>query len=149
MTTKPNSKAKVRNKPSPVFDSKHPKVNDNKDHFPLGNMNQARNALARVNQYDTVPEWWNGNLQSLQNAVIKAVKKEYPSIEISEKAKQTKEQEKKASFTEVFKELMVLKTNYPSAYKAAVLNIKTKIASKTPYNGWNAQELNSLLKNLE
>jgi hypothetical protein len=43
---------KSRNRPSPALDSTHPKVKDKKDHFPLGNISQARNALARVNQFD-------------------------------------------------------------------------------------------------
>lgn len=80
-------KVKSRNRPRPVFDSKHPKVKDNKDHFPLGDENQARNALARANQYSSAPEWYSGSLQELVNAVTRAVKSKYPSIEVSEKSK--------------------------------------------------------------
>jgi hypothetical protein len=83
-TKKGSSKAKVRTRPNPVFDSTHSKVNDNKDHFPLGNANQARNALARVAQYTSKPKWYNGTLESLKNAVKRAVHKEYPLIEISD-----------------------------------------------------------------
>jgi len=76
-------KVKGRNRPSPVFQSSHPKVKDNKDHFPLGDENQARNALARASQYDSAPEWWSGSLQELVSAVQRAVKGKYPSIKIS------------------------------------------------------------------
>lgn len=83
---KEDPKAKVRNKPNPVFDAKSSKVKDNKDHFPLGNANQARNALARANGYKRVPNWYKGTLKELKAAVVNAVKKEYPSIEVTKKA---------------------------------------------------------------
>lgn len=81
------AEAKVRTKPNPVFDSTHPKVKDNKDHFPLGDADQARNALARANQYSSAPDWWDGSLKELVNAVARKVKKEYPSIDVSEASK--------------------------------------------------------------
>ena len=86
ITEKKNEKAKVRNKPNPVFDAKSKNVTDDKDHFPLGSAVQARNALARANQYSSVPKWYKGTLKGLKMAVARAVKKEYPSIEVSEKA---------------------------------------------------------------
>lgn len=82
-----NGKVKARSRPSPVFPSTHPKVKDNKDHFPLGNENQARNALARANQYDNAPEWYSGSLSELVKAVSRAVKSKYPAIDVSEKSK--------------------------------------------------------------
>lgn len=87
LLVKEAAKVKARNRPSPVFDSKHPKVKDNKDHFPLGNAAQARNALSRANQFDKKPDWWSGTLQELVNAVVRAVKKKYPGIEISKASK--------------------------------------------------------------
>lgn len=78
-------KAKVRNKPNPVFDAKSSKVKDDKDHFPLKNIKQGRNALARAAQYKKSPSWFDGSLKELQDAVKRAVKKEFPSIEVSEK----------------------------------------------------------------
>jgi hypothetical protein len=81
-----SANAKVRNKPNPVFDAKSKDVSDDKDHFPLGNAAQARNALARANQYDSVPPWYNGTLKGLKIAVARAVKKEYPSIDVTKKA---------------------------------------------------------------
>jgi len=83
---KADPKAKVRNKPNPVFDAKSKSVKDSKDHFPLGNANQARNALARANQFSSVPKWYRGTLKGLKTAVARAVKKEYPSIEVTKKA---------------------------------------------------------------
>jgi hypothetical protein len=83
---KKDPKAAVRNKPNPVFSDKSSKVKDAKDHFPLGSVAQARNALARVNQFTKVPSWFDGSLKELKAAVARAVKKEYPSIEVTKKA---------------------------------------------------------------
>jgi len=84
---KTDPKAKVRNKPSAIFESTHSKVKDKKDHFPIDTAGRARNALARVNQFDSAPEWWSGSIKELKNAVVKAVKAKYPSIKVTEKSK--------------------------------------------------------------
>ncbi len=78
-------KAKVRNKPSPVVPAERAK--DKKDHFPLGDADQARNALARVMQYDKVPPWYKGSLKGLQEAVRRKVKSKFPGIEVGEPKK--------------------------------------------------------------
>lgn len=83
-----NPVAKVRNRPAAIFDSTHAKVKDNKDHFPINTIDRARNALARVNQYDKAPSWWDGSLKSLKDAVVKAVKRKYPSIKVSKKSEE-------------------------------------------------------------
>ena len=70
-------KAKVRNRGTVVFPAESSKVLDNKDHFPINNVRQARNALARANQYDKSPKWYKGSLKSLVLAVARAVKKKY------------------------------------------------------------------------
>ena len=80
-------KAEVRNRGLCVFPAEHPKVTDDKDHFPITNKAQAQNALARANQFSKAPEWYSGSLESLVNAVAKAVKKHFPSIDVSEAAK--------------------------------------------------------------
>lgn len=80
-----NPKAKVRNRPSPIFPADHAKVKDEKDHFPINTAARARNALARSHQFSEAPEWWKGSLKDLQNAVARAVKKEYPSIDVGGK----------------------------------------------------------------
>jgi FtsZ-binding cell division protein ZapB len=83
---KSDPKAAVRTRGLVIFPAESPKVKDNKDHFPINSAAQARNALARANQYSSAPEWWKGSLQSLVGAVTKAVKKHYPSIEVSKAA---------------------------------------------------------------
>ena len=74
------SKAQHRGKV--VFSAERSK--DKKEHFPINNAAQARNALARSHQYKSAPSWYSGSLSSLQNSVRRAVKKEYPSIEVKE-----------------------------------------------------------------
>jgi hypothetical protein len=84
---KADPKAEVRNRPAPVFDAKHPKVKDNKDHFPIDTIGRARNALVRSHQFDGAPPWWKGSLKELQNAVAKAVHGKYPAIGKEDKKK--------------------------------------------------------------
>lgn len=78
-------KAKVRNRGTVCVPAESAK--DKKDHFPINNEAQARNALARVNQFSKVPEWYSGSLQSLVSLVARKVKSKYPSIEVSKDAK--------------------------------------------------------------
>lgn len=77
----------MRNKPAAIFGDKHPKVKDDKDHFPIDTIGRARNALARSHQYTSAPSWWKGSLKELQSAVSRAVHSKYPSIKISDKKK--------------------------------------------------------------
>lgn len=83
-TQQPDPKAKVRNRGDAVFPSSHAKVTDNKDHFPINDANQARNALARVAQFDAAPKWWAGSLKQLQSAVKGAVKRKFKGINVTE-----------------------------------------------------------------
>ena len=76
--------AKVRNRGDAVFPSTHSKVKDNKDHFPINDADQARNALSRVAQYSAAPKWWAGSLKSLQSAVRSAVKRKFKKINVTE-----------------------------------------------------------------
>lgn len=82
---------KQRARGTSVFQSTHPKVKDNKDHFPINDLAHARNALARVMQYDSVPSWYNGTLGGLQSAVKRAVYKKFPGL------KSRKKERKKAA----------------------------------------------------
>lgn len=84
---KVDPKAKVRNRGKVVFPAGSKKVKDKKDHFPINNIGQARNALARVAQYSSVPSWYSGSLSELQAAVRSAVKRAYPAIEVAEPKK--------------------------------------------------------------
>lgn len=79
--------AKIRNRGDVVFPAEGNNVKDDKDHFPINSIKQARNAIARANQYSSAPDWYTGSLQSLIDNVVKEVKKKYPSIEISPEAK--------------------------------------------------------------
>jgi len=71
---------KKRSRGTCVFQSTHPKVKDNKDHFPMNDLAQAANALARVMQYDSVPSWYDGTLKGLQAAVRRGVYGKYPGL---------------------------------------------------------------------
>lgn len=77
----------MRSRGDCIFSATHSKVKDNKDHFPMNSESQARNALARANQYDAAPSWYDGSLSSLVNAVVRAVKGKYKNIEVSDKSK--------------------------------------------------------------
>jgi len=70
-----------------IFPSSSSKVKDDKDHFPINNVRQARNALARAGQYDSSPPWYKGSLSDLKKAIRNAVKRAYPSIEVTESEK--------------------------------------------------------------
>lgn len=86
-------KAKVRNRGTVCVPAESAK--DKKDHFPINNEAQARNALARVNQFSKVPEWYSGSLQGLVSLVARKVHSKYPGIKVSKDAK--KPGKKKAS----------------------------------------------------
>ena len=69
-----------------VFPANSGKNKSNKDRFPINNENQARNALARANQYSSSPEWYEGSLESLLKSVARHVKSKYPSIDVTSKS---------------------------------------------------------------
>jgi len=75
--------AKIRNKGNVVFPAESKSVKDKKDHFPLNDEGQAKNALARVHQYKSVPPWYTGSLETLISKVTSAVHKKYKDIKIS------------------------------------------------------------------
>ena len=80
---KVDPKAKVRNRGTVCVPAASAK--DKKDHFPINNEAQARNALARVHQYSTVPSWYKGSLKGLQALVARKVKAKYPKIDVGGK----------------------------------------------------------------
>ena len=82
---KENPNAKVRNRGDVVFPAESKSVKDDKDHFPINSISQARNALARVHQYKSSPSWYNGKLETLISKVTSDVHKKYPSIDIESK----------------------------------------------------------------
>ena len=79
-------KVKVRARGTCCLPADHPQVLNNTDHYPINNVAQARNALARVKGHKSVPPWFKGTLSSLVNIVQKKVKSKYPSIEVIKKA---------------------------------------------------------------
>jgi hypothetical protein len=66
-----------------IFSAKHPKVKDKKDHFPIPNANHARNALSRAGAFTKAPKWFTGTLTEFRNTIYRAVKKNFPSIDIT------------------------------------------------------------------
>jgi hypothetical protein len=64
-----------------VFPAESSMVTDDKDHFPINSLAQARNALARVMQYDACPGWYKGSLGGLQKAVRREVNAQFPGLE--------------------------------------------------------------------
>lgn len=80
---KVDPKAKVRNRGTVCVPAERAK--DKKDHFPINDADQARNALARVHQYSKSPEWWTGSLKGLQDLVARKVKAKYPKIDVGGK----------------------------------------------------------------
>ena len=71
-----------------IFPASSKDVTDGRSHFPIQDIAHGRNAIARVNQYKALPKWYSGKLtlEKFVEHVVSAVKKRYPSIEVSEEA---------------------------------------------------------------
>lgn len=80
-------KAKVRNRGTVCVPAEQAK--DKKDHFPINDEGQARNALARVQQLSSAP-WYKGSLEGLKALVARKVKAKYPKIDVGGKKKEKK-----------------------------------------------------------
>jgi hypothetical protein len=80
-------KAKVRSRGDCCLPAEHSMVKDKKDHYPINDIDQARNAISRVNQMSAAPPWFKGSLKSLINIVYRKVHAKYPSIKIDTKKK--------------------------------------------------------------
>jgi len=64
-----------------VFPKDSPKVKDNKDHYPIGDLAHGANALARAQQYSSSPPpWFAGTVGELQAAVRRAVYSKFPGL---------------------------------------------------------------------
>ena len=78
----------VAKKPAPnppgrgkvVFSASDDQVNDDSDHFPINDVNQAKNTLRRSAQYDKAPSWYAGTLPALVRIIRTTVKDAYPNI---------------------------------------------------------------------
>ena len=95
---------KKRSRGKVVFPADSPKVKDDGDHFPINDVGQARNALSRAGQYSAAPAWYSGDLSSLKNAVRRAVKSAYPSIEVTEKIEDNDDLERRTDLLDEAKE---------------------------------------------
>jgi excinuclease UvrABC ATPase subunit len=82
--------AKSRHRGTVAVDVNHPKNKSNVQHFPVNSEAQGANAIARVHQYSSAPEWWSGSLKELQNTVVRKVHSEYPGIKIKDLEKKKK-----------------------------------------------------------
>lgn len=67
-----------------VFPANNPKVKDKRGHFPIPDKAHGQNALARVNQYGSVPSWYDGSLEDLKKTVVDKVEAKFPTMEIEE-----------------------------------------------------------------
>lgn len=87
-----------------IFSADSSSVNDNKGHFPIPDVEHGRNAIARVNQYTSLPKWYEGNmnLKQLVEHVVNEVHKKFPSIEVSKDAKIPKSEQVKDSTDEEY-----------------------------------------------
>lgn len=83
----PFAKGKDKKGADAVFPADHAKVTDKKEHFPLGTEAQAKKALDQSAKLKEVPSWFKGTLKELVSAVTKAVKKAFPDLDTSDKAK--------------------------------------------------------------
>jgi len=151
--TKTDPDAKIRNRPSPVFDAKHPKVTDNNDHFPLNSESQARNALARASQFSSSPKWWKGSLKELVSAVAGAVHKKYKDIEVSKDGKtpgkKKASSDMPADFVPVLENLIRLRGSDEQDYMAAIDILEDKIELGESHNDWSPIQLERLLESVE
>ena len=82
-------KAADRNRGDVVFPAESSKVLDDEDHFPINSEKQAIAAVGYANHYKlgNPPSWFKGSVTELLDAVIAAVDKKYPEIELSDAAK--------------------------------------------------------------
>lgn len=71
-----------------IFPADSSSVNDNKGHFPIPDVEHGRNAIARVNQYSSLPKWYKGemDLKQFVEHVVNKVRNKFPSIEVSKNA---------------------------------------------------------------
>lgn len=58
-------------------------VIDGKNHFPVGNEDQAISSVHRVVGLLSVPDWFNGNVYQLKQIVLAAVAAQYPNMPVN------------------------------------------------------------------
>jgi hypothetical protein len=79
-------RAGVRTRGKVVFPAESSNVKDKKDHYPINDADQARNAWARANQTGgKAPKWYRGDYGSFLNTIKRKIKSEFPGIKFSDK----------------------------------------------------------------
>jgi len=63
-----------------VLSEKNIKVKDNKGHYPMDTLEQAKRSLAIVNKLTEVPEWYEGTLEELKSKVKEAIVEKHPKV---------------------------------------------------------------------
>lgn len=98
-----------------IFPADSSSVSDNKGHFPIPDVEHGRNAIARVNQYSSLPKWYKGemDLKQFVEHVVNKVRKKFPSIEVSKNATIPKPSQVKDSVDEENAEYIRILTNNP------------------------------------
>jgi hypothetical protein len=72
-------------RPAAIFPSTHPKVNDDKDHYPIPDETHGRAALQRLSEFKgSKPSWWDGTPEELKNAIVRAVKGKFPGMKVDD-----------------------------------------------------------------
>ena len=61
-----------------VFPKSHPRVKDNKDHYPIPDLAHGSNALSRCQQ--DIGSWFDGTAEELRAAVHRAVYRKFPGL---------------------------------------------------------------------
>lgn len=98
-----------------IFPVDSSSVSDNKGHFPIPDVEHGRNAIARVNQYTSLPKWYKGemDLKQFVEYVVNKVHKKFPSIEVSKNATIPKPNQVEDSVDEENAEYIRILTNNP------------------------------------
>jgi hypothetical protein len=135
-------KAKVRNRGTVCVSAEQAK--DKKDHFPINDEAQARNALARVQQLTSAP-WYKGSLEGLKALVSRKVKAKYPGINVGGKDSKKKSSEYYDTLLNKFAQQVSYGVGLPAADKAKLLELIRSLGQK---NAALSAELNTAFNTL-
>lgn len=135
-------KAKVRNRGTVCVSAEQAK--DKKDHFPINDEAQARNALARVQQLSSAP-WYKGSLEGLKALVSRKVKAKYPGINVGGKDSKKKSSEYYDALLNKFAQQVSYGVGLSSDDQAKLLGLVRSLAAK---NAGLSTELNSAFSTL-
>lgn len=128
-------KAKVRNRGTVCVPAEQAK--DKKDHFPINDEGQARNALARVQQLSSAP-WYKGSLEGLKALVARKVKAKYPGINVGGKDSKKKASEYYDTLLSKFAQQVSYAVGLSNADKQKLMGLVSALAGN---NGPLSKEL--------